>query len=221
VVIYLWPTMFGAGRSGQADVDRLEALAVWTESLRDSIAGSLGLEQAIRHTRATAPGVLQPALQRLESSMDIRVSLPEALASFAEEFKDASADLVVSALILNSELRGRGLGDTLTRLAASAREEVEMRRRVEEGRKVLRRNALIVIGVTAVFAGGITLLSPAYVAPYGSPTGQVVLVVIIGVFAAGLMWMRHAALARPPERFLAGVDQITDAVRHTRAGGVR
>lgn len=211
-LIWLWPTMFGAGRVGAVKVERLEALATWTESLRDSIAGSIGLEQAIKHSTSTAPAILQPALQRLEGRLRARIPLPQALAGFAEEFDDSSSDLVVAALILNSRLRGPGLVGTLGALATSAREELDMRRRVEEGRKSLRRTALIIIVVTGVFAGGLAVFSRAYVAPYSTPGGQLMLAIVLAVFAGGLMWIRQAANLQPPERFLVGADQVDQAL---------
>ena len=211
-LIWLWPTMFGAGRVGAVKVERLEALATWTESLRDSIAGSIGLEQAIKHSTSTAPAILQPALQRLEGRLRARIPLPQALAGFAEEFDDSSSDLVVAALILNSGLRGPGLVGTLGALATSAREELDMRRRVEEGRKSLRRTALIIIVVTGLFAGGLAVFSRAYVAPYSTPGGQVMLAIVLAVFAGGLVWIRQAANLQPPERFLVGADELDQAL---------
>ena len=219
-VIYLWPTMFGGGRTAAGQLERVEALATWTESLRDSIAGSVGLEDAVRHSLTAAPPVLQPALQRLEGRLRVQIPISQALASFAEEFEDSSADLVVAALILNAKLRGPGLVATLTALATAAREEVDMRRRIEEGRKSLRRTALIIVGATAIFAGGMALFSRDYVAPYSTPLGQLMLGVVLAVFAAGLVWIRSAADLRPPERFLVDVDQI-DAALQPGLGGTR
>lgn len=218
-VIYLWPTMFGGAKTATGQVERLEALATWTESLRDSIAGSVGLEDAIRHSLTAAPPVLQPALQRLEGRLRVQIPLTQALAAFAEEFEDSSADLVVAALILNSKLRGPGLVATLSALATAAREEVDMRRRIEEGRKSLRRTALIIVGATAIFAGGMAVFSRDYVAPYSTPLGQLMLAVVLSVFAGGLMWIRSAANLRPPERFLVGVDQVDAALQPGLAGG--
>ena len=95
-VLTRWPVAAGAAaardlpvadhvrrRAGSrpAQVERLEALATWTESLRDSIAGSIGLEEAIRHSLTAAPPVLQPALQRLEGRLRVQIPLPQALAA--------------------------------------------------------------------------------------------------------------------------------------------
>ncbi|GAW48035.1 MULTISPECIES: type II secretion system F family protein [unclassified Nocardioides] len=214
-VIYLWPTMFGGARDAASHIERLEGLAVWTESLRDSIAGSIGLEEAIGHSIHAAPSVIQPPLQRLMSQIRSRNLLPAALAGFADEFSDAAADKVVAALILNSKLRGPGLVATLTALADSAREEIDSARRMEEKRKVLRRTATIIVVFTACLGGTLTLFSREYVAPYNSPLGQMMLAIVLCTLGAGLMWIRAAANITPPERFLVGVDQVDAAVSAT------
>ena len=233
-VVWLWPRMFGAGKDAASQLERLEALATWTESLRDSIAGSVGLEEAIRHSVSAAPPVLVPGLQRLVGRLRVQIPLPHALAAYAEEFEDSSADLVVAALILNSKLRGPGLVATLSALSpavivrpvgllyvlsTAAREEIDMRRRIEEGRKSLRRTAMIIVSVTGLFAGGLTALSRDYVAPYSTPFGQIMLSVVIAVFAGGLMWIRSAANITPPERFLVGADDLDQAL-HPVGGGL-
>jgi len=216
---WLWPTMFGGAKASAAQLERLEGVATWTESLRDTIAGSIGLEQAITHSLDAAPETVQAPLQRLVGRLRAHVPIPLALSGFAEEFNDASVDLVAAALILNSRLRGSGLVGTLTALADSAREELEMRRKIEEGRKVLRRAAAIIVGVTAAFAGGLVLFSRTYVEPYSTPGGQVMLAIVIGVFATGFIWIKKASGAKAPERFLAGPDQLATAT--AAVGGER
>jgi len=64
------------------------------------------------------------------------------------------------------------------------------------------------------------LFSRDYVAPYSTPLGQLMLGVVLAVFAAGLVWIRSAADLRPPERFLVDVDQI-DAALQPGLGGTR
>lgn len=212
---WLWPTMFGGAKAGAAQLERLEGIATWTESLRDTIAGSIGLEQAITHSLDAAPETVQAPLQRLVGRLRAHVPLPVALSGFAEEFDDASVDLVAAALILNSRLRGPGLVGTLTALADSAREELEMRRKIEEGRKVLRRAAAIIVGVTVVFAAGLILFSRTYVEPYSTPGGQVMLAVVLGVFATGFIWIKKASIGNTPERFLASPEQLVTVAAST------
>lgn len=205
---WLWPELFGAARESREQLKRLEAVATWAESLRDTMAAAIGLEQAIIASVEVAPDSIAPQLQRLVGRLRAHVPLPQALATFAEEFDDASVDLVVAALIMNARLRGSGLVGTLTALAATAREELEMRNKVEESRKNLRRSARVIVAVTVMFAGGLLLLSRDYLHPYGSVAGQLVLLLVVGGFVAGFVWIRNASRVDPPPRFLASASQL-------------
>lgn len=205
---WMWPQLFGGAREGRAQLARLEAIATWTESLRDTMAAAIGLEQAIISSVDAAPDAITAPLQRLAGRLRSHVPVPHALATFAEEFDDASVDLVVAALIMNSRLRGSGLVGTLSALAATAREELEMRTRVEERRKNLRRGARIIIGVNLAVAGGLMVFSRDYLAPYGTPVGQLMLLLVVGGYVAGFMWIRNASQVDPPPRFLANSNQI-------------
>lgn len=202
VLILLWDELFGSTRGHKHELARLEGLANWTESLRDTVAGAVGLEQAIPATAHAAAPAIAGDLQTLADRLRVRVPLPEALQRFADDMDDAAADLVIAALILNARLRGPGLRGVLTSLAESAREELEMRQRVNAGRQATQRSVQIVVGVTLLFVIGLRLFNPGYVEPYGTPVGQLVLVVILGCFAAGILWLRRLAHFETPERFL-------------------
>ncbi len=213
LLVWLWPAMFGAAKDSAAKIEALEAVATWTESLRDTIAGSIALEEAIRNTAAAAPAPIQPSLQRLVGAVSVHVPLPQALAGFAEDFQDESIDLVAAALILNSRLRGPGLVATLSALATSTREELDMRRRIEQDTKTLRRDARTIMVTALGFAGFLSLFSREYMAPYSTLPGQLMLVLVLGVFMGGLVWMRQLANVRPHERFLVGPETLAARAR--------
>jgi Flp pilus assembly protein TadB len=198
----VWHKVFGGTAEERRGILRLEALASWTESLRDTIAGAVGLEQAIPSTAAVAAPAIRPALNRLVDRLRIREPLPAALMRFADEIDDASADLVVAALVLNARLRGPGLREVLGELARSAREELDMRRRVEATRRSTRRSVQIIVGVTLGVAAMLILLNRQYVEPYGTAVGQVFLAVAVALFAGGVMWLRRLARVETPDRFL-------------------
>jgi tight adherence protein B len=196
------PGLFGGARAERRQAARIEAVAVWTESLRDTIAGAVGLEQAILATAATPPPAIAADLRGLASRLRVRTPLPVALRRFADDLDDPSSDLIVATLILNSRLRGPGLRDVLTSLAASARAELEMRGRVSAGRASTRRSVQIVVAVTVVFVFGLVVFNPAYVQPYGTTTGQLVLLMVAGLFAGGFWWLRRLSAFDLPGRFL-------------------
>jgi Flp pilus assembly protein TadB len=201
--VLVWDRLVGGAAEERGSIDRLDALAAWTESLRDTIAGAVGLEQAIPATAHAAPPAIARPLRALADRLAVRVSLPEALRRFAADLADSGADLVVAALLLNARLRGPGLRDVLSSLAVSIREEAEVRRRIAAGRRSTRRSVQIVLVVSGGFMIGLRVFNPAYVAPYGTPFGQLVLVLVFALFAAGTLWIRSLASYQLPGRFLA------------------
>lgn len=207
LLVWFAPSLFGGLASEKRSMARLEGLAAWTESLRDTIAGAVGLEQAIPATTYAASPAIQPALIRLSDRLRVRTPLPTALQGFADDIDDPSADLIVATLILNARLRGPGLREVLTSLANSARADLDMRRRIGASRSSTRRSVQIVMAVTVVFVLGLAIFNRSYVEPYSSPIGQVVLLVVIGLFAAGFWWMRRLSEYEIPERFLLGTKQ--------------
>jgi len=206
LLVFAWRGLSGGAAEERGAMRRLEGLAAWTESLRDTIAGAAGLEQAIPSSIRAAAPMLRPHLRALVDRLHTRMALPDALARFADELDDPSADLVVAALILNSRLRGPGLRDVLGALAVSAREELDMRRRVEAERRATRRSVQIVVITALVFATLLVVFNPTYVGEYDNALGQAVLVVVAGLFGAGFAWMRRLARFDKPTRLLMGGD---------------
>jgi Flp pilus assembly protein TadB len=198
-----WRSLGGAAGERRA-MARLEALATWTESLRDTIAGAVGLEQAIPASSRVAGPLLQAPLAQLVNRLHTRVPMPEALHRFADDLDDPGADLIIAALIINARLRGPGLRDLLGALAASAREELDMRRKVNAERRSTRRSAQIVTGISVSLALLLALFNPGYVQGYNGVVGQLVLAVVVGLYAAGFLWMRRLATFTSADRLLRG-----------------
>ena len=197
-----WSQLFGAGRSARRGIDRLDALAAWTESLRDMVATGAALPEALPASAVAAGPAIRPQVDALIDRLQNREPLTDSLLRFADDLGDPGADLVVAALVLNVQAQGRQLRAVLSALARSSRSELEARRRIEADRRAVRRGVQVVVLVTVVMALGLLTLNPAYVAPYREPTGQVVLAAVVAIFAVGFTWLRRLAEFRPPGRFL-------------------
>ncbi|MEV5569215.1 type II secretion system protein [Spirillospora sp. NPDC052269] len=219
-LVLAWDGLAGGAAEERRAMARLEALAAWTESLRDTIAGAVGLEQAIPASLRAAGPALQQPLRVLVDRLHTRVPMPEALRRFADDLDDPSADLVVAALILNAKLRGPGLRDMLGALSASARAELDMRRRVEADRRATRRSVRIVVGVSVGTALGLAVFNHSYVKPYDGFLGQLILVLIIALYAGGFLWLRRLARYQLPDRFLNSAAQTTPGVPRERPSTV-
>jgi tight adherence protein B len=202
------PGLLGGAKRHTAAVGRIEAIAGWAEMLRDTMAGSAGLEQAII---ATAP--LAPLPIRIEVvTLAVRLEgerLAPALRAFADAVADPTCDLVVAALVLAAEHQAQRLGELLGSLAAAARDQATMRLRVEAGRARTRTSVKVIVGVTGALVAGLALFNRGYLAPYDTTTGQLVLVLVGAVFATAFVWLSR--MTRPVEvgRFLTNSEFTT------------
>lgn len=201
-LVFTWDRLFGGAAEERAGMRKVEALASWTESLRDTIAGAVGLEQAIPASARAASAELREPLNNLVDRLRSRMPLPDALQEFADELDDSSADIIIASLILNARLRGPGLREVLGALAKAAREEVEMRQRIMAQRSATRRSVQIVVAVSIAFPLGLAIFNRSFVEPYGDTLGQAVLAVVAMLFGLGFWWMRSLAKVATPERFM-------------------
>jgi tight adherence protein B len=222
VLIVAWPRLFGGQRAEQARIVALEALVMWTESLRDTVTARASLEQAIPATAVHAAAPIRPALIRLVGQLRARVPLDVALLGLSAELNDASADKVIGALVLNTRRRGSGLASVLSALAVSGRAELDQRRRISAGRASMRRSVQLVVAITVGFAGFLAVFSRDYVAPYRSLGGQVALAVVVALFAASFVWLRRLAGGEPATAFLhrpaASVAEVDLRIVHHLTG---
>lgn len=189
-------------RSTGDETTLVEALAVWTEQLRDTMAGARGLEQALVATAVTAPDPLRPAVQRLSSRLGM-MPLPRALRGLATDVDHPLADFVTAALMVAAENHVRDLVSLLTHLAECCRDDVRMRTRVWVARARLRSAVRIIVAVIVSFVAGLLLLQRDYLRTYASGAGIAVLLVIITMFATSLMMMVRLGRFESVSRFIA------------------
>lgn len=194
------PTLLSAPPAATR-IDRLEAMEEWTRSLSGVLTVGVGLEQALAATLRSAPQPIAAEVNRLVARLRARWMTEDALRSFADELDDATGDLIAAALILGARRRGPGLATVLEGLAESVAADVRARRQIEADRAKPRATAR---GVTLISSGILLILtaSGTYIQPYKSPIGQLVLMVLLSIYIAILIWMRHMAAGKPAPRFL-------------------
>lgn len=184
----------GGGPAGPV-IARLEAIAGWTEMLRDTLAGAAGLTQAIVATAAIAPAAVREPVAVLAARLAAGVPLERALRDLALDLDDPAGDVVVASLLLAATERAQRLGDLLGALASATREEVAMRQAVEASRASARSAVRTVTGCSFALVVLMAVFARSYLAPYHSLGGQVVLGVVGVIFGLGL-WMM-SAMVRP------------------------
>jgi tight adherence protein B len=206
------PPLLTTSRTARRQIDKVEAVEDWTRRLADVLIVGMGLEQAVITTERSAPEVLRVEIGALAARVDARWPLEDAFRALADDIGDATADLVVAALILGHRRRGPGLARALTSVADALSAEVAMRRRIEADRAKPRATAravtLITLGVVALGA-----LNGVYLAPYADSLGQLVLVAVTTIFVVALAWMRSLTLSSTSHRVLGPATRRTTPVR--------
>lgn len=182
-------------------IRRVEAMEEWTRSLAGVLGAGIGIEQALTATLRSTPEAIKPEVTALVARLRARWDTETALRAFADDLDDVTGDLVAANLILAARRRNRSLASVLQGVAESVAEDVASRRRIEAGRAKPRGSARLV----TLFSVGVMLIlafTGDYVAPYGTPVGQVVLLVLLLAYAGGLLWMRRMAEGKALPRLL-------------------
>jgi tight adherence protein B len=205
------PRILGRDREHERSLGRIEAIASWTEQLRDTLAAAAGLEQAILATAPIAPEAVREEVAGLAAAIHRGERLPAGLRAFAEAAADPAADLVVAALLLAAEHQARDLGQLLSSLADSARQHAAMRMRIAAARARVRTAARIIIGVTVLLTAGLLAWSRAFLAPFDSPAGQLMLLLVGGCFASAFWWLHKISSFQQPSRILTGLGGLPGA----------
>ncbi len=189
------PSVLGR-TSATLAAERVEAIAVWTELLRDTLAASAGIGEAILATAPVSPQAIREQVVRLADRLASGIAMSDAIRAFADEVDDPSCDLVACALLLAATSRAQKLAELLTALSESIREEVAMRLRVEASRASARSSVRTIVVFSLSFAVLLMVIAHSYLTPLGSPVGQLVLAAVGVCYAGGIALM--VRLVRPP-----------------------
>jgi Flp pilus assembly protein TadB len=207
---------------GQDRTAVLEGLEQWIRRLADMLTASRGLEDALEVSARSAPEAIRAPVSALVARLSSRTGTEAALRAFAAEINDPAGDRIAAALIIATGRRGGGAREVLNALAVMLARDVAARREIEaeraQHRTTVKWITLFVAGFT-VFA----VLNRAYSAPYGTVTGQVVLALVLGLYAGGLAWLHRLGSSPAPGRFLNGPDPAAEDGQRdgiiTRAAG--
>jgi Flp pilus assembly protein TadB len=196
------PGLLGPDRQAAVRTERMEALALWTEMMRDTLSAAAGLEQAVLATADIAPQALEGEMAQMAAAIRSGRPLPAALREFAQQVDDPLADVVVAALVMAAEQQASQLGALLGELAESVREQVAMRQRIDAGRASVRTGVRVTVIVTLGMAIGLVVLNRPYLQPFDSPVGQLVLAVIGTLFAISFAWLTAISRIEEPIRLI-------------------
>ncbi len=199
---YAAPSLLGGGRAEAASLSKLEAIASWTESLRGSLRSYAGIEQAIKDTAELAKPPVHAQTTGLAAALTAGVRLPVALTSFKADVDHHAADLVATSLRKAAGSHTGNLAAQLGWLAHAVRERVAAMQRVETARTEAKTSARLVIIIVVVVGIGLYVFNRPLLAPYASPGGQVVLLLVGAIWTLAAVWLQKLTRIPEPTRVL-------------------
>ncbi|HEV2637203.1 MAG TPA: type II secretion system F family protein [Actinocrinis sp.] len=210
--VWFLPSLLGRDTTSKAEITRIEAIATWTEMMRDTLSAAAGLEQAVLATAQAAPEPIRPEVAAMAAAIGRGARLEDALKGLAQDLMDPTADLIVAALILSSRQQARNLADVLGSLADATRAQAGLRMRTAADRARTRTSVRMIVSTVLAIAVALILFNRTYLNPYDTATGQLVLVVIASMFGMSTMWLSKIAKGKTPTRFLTRMDPEAEHV---------
>lgn len=191
---------------------RIEGIAKWLEDLRDTLRGSsVGTEEALEQVALRAPEAVREPLATFVLRRRQGFRTEDALTDLADELAHPTSDAAIAAirLVVTGTTGAGRLFHTVSALAASARDEVRARERVDRTRAVYRSSMTRLVAIAALIIGYLRVAAADLLEPYGTPTGQLVLLVPLALWAACILWLRSLCRYEVPARYrISGSDAV-------------
>jgi tight adherence protein B len=196
----------GAARS-RRDRRRAEAREAWPRMIEEIrlLTGSVGrsIPQALFDVGKRAPEELRPAFAAAHREWELSTDFERTQAVLQARRADATADVVAETLLVAHEVGGSDVDRALEALAADRIQDLQARkdaRAKQAGARFARRFVLLVPLGMAVAGLGIGDGRAAY----RTPTGQLAVVVGIGLVAACWWWASRTMRLPEEARVLGG-----------------
>ncbi|HZM79901.1 MAG TPA: type II secretion system F family protein [Candidatus Limnocylindrales bacterium] len=198
--LFTWaaPALLGGNRGEQTAQAKLEAIASWTETLRGRLRAYAGIEQAIRESADMARPPLHAHTTAMSTALTAGVRLPQALSAFQHDVDHHAADLVATSLRIAAAKHSGKLAAQLGWLADAVRQRVAARQRIETSRAESQSSARIVIIIVVVVGAGLFVFNRPLLSAYDSAGGQVVLLLVAGIWTLATFYLQQ--LTRLPEQ---------------------
>ena len=205
------PMMWRAPRRRRAFTDEIEAYSQWTEQIRDLVAASGSLFEAVTLTAEQAPFLLRPKVVQM-ASIARTLGLPAGLDWFAAEMDSPFADRLVLGMKIAWD-SGARVSEAFESTARAMRAEVEMRRRNEVANARAWTQVVAMLGVTVGSVLFMFAFNKPFFDPFGSTIGQATLLAVGVLIFGNIYWVLKLSESGIPVRLLAADgDKLAEGV---------
>lgn len=212
-----WPVLAGAAGllavawphlmhdvAAEQERRRVEGIAKWLEDLRDTLRGSsVGAEEALEQVALRPPVAIRDALATFTFRRRQGFRVEDALADLAEQLDHPTSDAAIAAirLVVGGTAGAARLHHTVSTLAAAARDEVRARERVDRTRAIYHSSMKRLVAIAIVLIAYLRLAAGDLLDAYGTPAGQVVLLIPLSMWMGCVLWLRSLCRYESPARY--------------------
>ncbi len=201
---FAWLSVRKESRRKRRELAQITALATWVEGLKDTMAASAGITEALTISARIAPREIETEVNELVARMRTQTT-STALQQFAAAVANPAADMIVAALTLALTKQAGSLQGVLGAISQNARDIATMLQQVEAGRTEVRTQSKLAVGVIGSVMTGMILLRREALSPFDSFGGQIVLFVILALFSFSGYLMYRLGKSAPPQRVFSRV----------------
>ena len=185
------PRLLASSRKEQQRLSRMEAIAEVAARLRDSIRAGMGIQDALSRAAANPPEAISSDLRQLVA--EARVSgLGPAASTFAGRL-GPDAETLGAALSLGERLGARNTSDVLDTLAEATAARAGTLREARARQTRAKMSARVVAAAPLVLLVAIRFTNPAYLGPFETPGGQMMLAFALALISSGYFAMLKTA----------------------------
>jgi len=204
------PNLLRSKRERRAAVEKVEAIATWTESLKDIMGSGAGLHRTLDLSARTVPAPIQSEVRNLSFRLQ-HESVDVALVKLAADLAHPTADIVVASLLLGTRWQAGGLPEVLSSVARATRDAAAMKQRIEGSRERAYTQSRIVAGTSIVFVLLLVVFRREFLDPYNTIGGQIAQAVIGGMFAFSGYAMYKLGRPQNPVRVFGRLERMARA----------
>ncbi|MDQ4037421.1 MAG: hypothetical protein M3313_03500 [Actinomycetota bacterium] len=202
-----FPSIVRSKRERREAIEKMEAIATWTESLKDIMGVGAGLHNTLQLSARTAPAPIETEVRNLSIRLQ-HESVDVALIKFAADVAHPAADTVVASLLLASRLQAGGLPDVLASVARATRDAAAMKQRIEGSRERAYTQSRIVAGTSIAFILLLVVFRRDFLSPYDTIGGQIAQAIIGGTFAFSGYAMYKLGRPQVPMRVFGRLERM-------------
>ena len=195
------PIMWRAPRKRREFTNEIEAYSQWTEQIRDLVAASGSLFEAVTLSADQAPTRLRPKVVQM-ASIARTLGLPAGLDWFAAEMDSPFADRLVLGMKIAWD-SGARVSEAFESTARAMRAEVDMRRRNEVANARAWTQVISMVGVTVGSVLFMFVFNKEFFDPFGSAVGQATLLAVGVLIFGNIYWVLKLSESGIPVRLLA------------------